>query len=92
MMFMYLFNDVTEVLVNISLSVDGVALGVSVSVILQEEVLEGHQVFLFKRDHPLVAEAEGHQLRRGRRQKCVGRRVRRQRRRFRPCLRKLPGR
>lgn len=59
-MFIYLFNDVTEVLVNISLLVDGVALTVAIGVILQEEMLERHQVFLFKRDHHLVAESKGH--------------------------------
>lgn len=60
MLLIYLFNDVTEVLINISLSVNGVALRVSISVILQEEVLERHQVLLFKCDHHLVAESEGH--------------------------------
>lgn len=56
----YLLNAVTDVVVNISLSVNGVVVGVAVSVVFQEEVLEGHQVFLFERDHHLVAEPEGH--------------------------------
>lgn len=60
MMLIYLFDDVTEVLVHLRLPVNSVALSVSISVILQEEMLEGHQVFLFKRDHHLVAESKGH--------------------------------
>ncbi len=61
----YLPNDVIDVIINISLSVNSIRIHASVDIIFQEEVLECHHVFLLERDDHLVAQPKRHQLRRG---------------------------
>lgn len=56
----YLFQDVIDVIINLSLSVDSVRIHASIDIIFQEEMLERHQIFLLERDNHLVAQPEGH--------------------------------
>ena len=61
--FSHLFNDVIDVVINSSLSVNSVRIHASIDVIFQEEVLECHQIFLLECDNHLVAQPKRHQLR-----------------------------
>lgn len=58
--FSYLSNDVIDMIINISLSVNSICVHASVNIAFQEEVLECHQIFLLKFDNHLVAQPEGH--------------------------------
>lgn len=49
-------------IINVCLSVNGISIHASVNVVLQENVLECHQIFLLERDNHLVAETKRHQL------------------------------
>lgn len=58
----YLFDYIIDVIVHICLSVNSICIHTSINIVLQEKVLEGHQVFLLEGDDHLVAQPEGHQL------------------------------
>lgn len=52
----YLFKDVVDVIVNISLSVNSIHIHASIDIIFQEKVLESHQILLLEPDDHLVAQ------------------------------------
>lgn len=52
--FVYLFDDVINVIINILLSVDSIRIHASINIIFQEKVVECHQIFLLERDNHLV--------------------------------------
>lgn len=56
----YLFNDVIDVIINISLSINSICIHASDNIIFQEEVLKCHQIFLFECDNHLVAQTKRH--------------------------------
>lgn len=61
--FTHLFNNITDVIVNVVLSINGIRIPDPVSIVFQEEVLECHQIFFLECNNHLVAQAKRHQLR-----------------------------
>lgn len=54
----HLSNNVVDVIINISLSVNGVGFHTSVNIIFEEEVLEGQQIFFLESNDHLIAQAK----------------------------------
>ncbi len=60
MPFGYLSNDVIDVIINISLSVNSIRIHAPINIIFQEEVPECHQIFLLECDNHLVTQSKSH--------------------------------